>query len=383
MSSLSFYHDLPVINDFKSVADQSLYFDVPEDWTVIITDIKGSTKAIEQGRYRDVNKIGAATIAAAQNVIQEDFPFVFGGDGATLIIPNDLVPKVKEALQGVQSLSVDNYQLSLRVGFVKLREVYAEGFYLKIAKHELAAGKSIAMFQGGALQSAEEKIKQEPEKYNLRPAESTEANLDGLSCRWNPIPNKNGTILTILVQAQRDPHQVYENILNGIEKILGAPLESFNPVNIEKANYRTISQNIKNHRVNFSNIWRFGFFFGVFEIFICALLFQLGLSRFFPMFTQYEFSMKEHSDYRKFDEVLRMVIDCSTEQMGQIREFFQQEKAKGNIYFGLHSSANSLMTCYVNSVTPGDHIHFIDGDDGGYAIAAKELKSQMKFECVA
>jgi hypothetical protein len=383
MSLLSFYHDIPVITDFKSVADKSKYYDVPEDWTVIITDISGSTKAIEQGRYREVNKIGAATIAAAQNALNEEFPFVFGGDGATLLIPNDLVAKVKDALLGVQSLSIDNYQLTLRVGMVKLREVYDEGHTLKIAKHELAAGKCIAMFQGGALQSAEEKIKGQPEKYNVTLTEKTEANLDGLSCRWNPIPNKNGTVLTLLVLAKDNDQAIYEEVLHGIEHILGAPLDHFNPVNIEKASYRSIVKNLKSLRKNHSSVWNFSFIKSFVEIFLAGLLFQFGLGPFFSSILNYENSMKTHSDYRKFDEILRMVIDCSIEQKDQIRHFFHEQKNKGKIYFGMHSSANSLMTCFVNSVNDGDHIHFIDGDDGGYAMAAKELKAQLKFACVA
>ena len=36
------------------------------------------------------------------------------------------------------------------------------------------------------------------------------------------------------------------------------------------------------------------------------------------------------------------------------------------------------MTCYVPSFSDGKHVHFIDGGDGGYAIAAKQLKQQMK-----
>ncbi|HXB98558.1 MAG TPA: DUF3095 family protein, partial [bacterium] len=27
---------------------------------------------------------------------------------------------------------------------------------------------------------------------------------------------------------------------------------------------------------------------------------------------------------------------------------------------------------------PGQHIHFVDGGDGGYAMAAKQLKAQIK-----
>ena len=36
------------------------------------------------------------------------------------------------------------------------------------------------------------------------------------------------------------------------------------------------------------------------------------------------------------------------------------------------------MTCFVDSTQQGEHLHFIDGGDGGLAVAAKQLKSQIK-----
>lgn len=41
-------------------------------------------------------------------------------------------------------------------------------------------------------------------------------------------------------------------------------------------------------------------------------------------------------------------------------------------------SKESLVTCFVQSTDPGEHIHFVDGGDGGYAMAAKQLKTQIK-----
>jgi hypothetical protein len=38
------------------------------------------------------------------------------------------------------------------------------------------------------------------------------------------------------------------------------------------------------------------------------------------------------------------------------------------------------MTCFVSGFGDGQHIHFIDGDDGGYAIAAKALKERALAE---
>ena len=47
--SASFYSDLPIFRDFRGVADGNNYHDVPDDWLVVVSDIKGSTKAIERG----------------------------------------------------------------------------------------------------------------------------------------------------------------------------------------------------------------------------------------------------------------------------------------------------------------------------------------------
>jgi hypothetical protein len=44
--------------------------------------------------------------------------------------------------------------------------------------------------------------------------------------------------------------------------------------------------------------------------------------------------------------------------------------------FGIHRSSAAIMTCLI--FTPGqDHAHFVDGIDGGYALAAKMLKQQL------
>jgi len=63
--------------------------------------------------------------------------------------------------------------------------------------------------------------------------------------------------------------------------------------------------------------------------------------------------------------------------VGPLRAFLEGLRQQGEIYFGVRVSDASLMTCYVRSTEPGEHIHFVDGGDGGYAMAAKEMKAQM------
>lgn len=45
--------------------------------------------------------------------------------------------------------------------------------------------------------------------------------------------------------------------------------------------------------------------------------------------------------------------------------------------YGLHQSDSALMTCSLFSLEESEHIHFIDGSDGGYALAARQLKQQL------
>src|SRR5271169_6282939 len=84
----NFFASMPGFRDFAALMDESHYVEAPEDWTVVVTDVEGSTQAIQEGRYKTVNMVGAATIAAVVNATgQWDLPFVFGGDGATALVP--------------------------------------------------------------------------------------------------------------------------------------------------------------------------------------------------------------------------------------------------------------------------------------------------------
>ena len=48
----------------------------------------------------------------------------------------------------------------------------------------------------------------------------------------------------------------------------------------------------------------------------------------------------------------------------------------GSIAFGIHASSNALITCMI-SHHQKDHVHFVDGSAGGYALASVEMKQQL------
>ena len=83
-----FYASLPIFRDFTRVMDPGLFAPLPDDWVVGVADVVQSTKAIAENRYKAVNMAGAAVIVAVTNALDDrDFPFVFGGDGASFAVP--------------------------------------------------------------------------------------------------------------------------------------------------------------------------------------------------------------------------------------------------------------------------------------------------------
>lgn len=88
--------------------------------------------------------------------------------------------------------------------------------------------------------------------------------------------------------------------------------------------------------------------------------------------------MLEHCDYQKLDDTLRMVLDCSDGQCSRIKAMLDEYHASGAIAYGIHKTSAAQMTCYVESLSDQGHFHFVDGNDGGYALAARMLKQQLR-----
>jgi hypothetical protein len=85
-----FYKNLTPFQNFREVTNLNHDQELPADWWVVLTDIVGSTRAIEQNRYKDVNLLGASSIVAVMNNLKgREVPFVFWGDGATILVHSD------------------------------------------------------------------------------------------------------------------------------------------------------------------------------------------------------------------------------------------------------------------------------------------------------
>jgi len=85
----------------------------------------------------------------------------------------------------------------------------------------------------------------------------------------------------------------------------------------------------------------------------------------------------ENSDFRKYDDGLRMILDCTPELEGALTKVLAAEAAAGIVRYGLHRQDAAMMTCFTPSALRSDHVHFIDGARGGYASAASALKAMV------
>src|SRR6202012_4095481 len=119
-----FYGGIPVFRGFSRLMDPALYSPLPDDWMIGVADIVESTKAIAEARYKAVNMAGAAIIAAVTNALEgREFPFVFGGDGASFAVSPEDSERAREALAATAIWVEESLNLVMRVALVPVAEV--------------------------------------------------------------------------------------------------------------------------------------------------------------------------------------------------------------------------------------------------------------------
>jgi len=388
MNSENFYSELPLLDNFLKITEQGNFVDVPDDWYIIVTDIRGSTKAIEAGKYKEVNLLGACSIVAVLNVATPiEIPFVFGGDGASLLICPQLLPAAKIALLATQQLAKTEFDMDLRIGAVPVKVVVAANYPVKIAKFKVSENYSQAVFMGGGLTRATELIK-DPAAGNIYSIKnngvSPTADFSGLECRWQDMPSKYGEIVTLLVMVRSDlgqqSHQFYRKIIKKIEYIYGKE-NSLNPIDRKNLNLTLNSTKlIKETLVRASSAsWldRQLYLSKIqLETAVGSLLMNLKVKTEELDWGVYKDIAIAATDYRKFDDMLRMVISGNEWRRKKLSAYLERNYREGKLVYGLHVADRALMTCLVFERN-GQQVHFIDGADGGYALAAKDLKQRM------
>ena len=386
MNTTEFYANLQPFDAFTDVADMDNYRLAPDDWHVIIADVKGSTQAIEEGRYKQVNMVGAACINAVLNITEKGrIPYVFGGDGASLLVPSSCLDDCKQVLLGVRYLAATRFKLSLRVGVVAVASIHEhDDVRVMVGKYRLSPVNALATFSGGGMELAELWIKSGPEYLLEQEPDDKHPDLSGLSCRWEPLGSQNGVMVSLLMQASSKDESVkaelYRKLIEDIGKLSGDTESTGKPICDANMKFRWPPRGLPaeiDATVGLRNRSLYAL-----RLYLSSLI-QFFLDR-FDMSAggyqgkQYRVELRENTDYRRFDDTLRILLDCSEAQADSIDEMLAQRAQRGELNYGLHRSDSALMTCLVFNLHKGEHLHFVDGSDGGFTSAAKNLKAKRR-----
>jgi len=374
-----FYGTIPVFRGFTRLMDPSLYAPLPSDWSIGVADIVGSTKAIAQARYKAVNMAGAAVIAAVTNALEgREFPFVFGGDGASFAVAPDDLERTRQALAATAAWVKQDLDLEMRIALVPIAAIHAQGLDVRVARFGPSPNLSYAMFSGGGLGWADVAMKRG--EFAVAPAvPGTQPDLSGLSCRFEEIPAARGLILAVLVMPVQGADPVaYRKLIEDIVVLVerspdqgrpvppGGPPLRWPPAGVEfEARAQRGGPLFKRRLGVFA--WTLFYYF--------IMRFGIKVGGFVPHI--YVQQVVENSDFRKYDDGLRMVLDCTPDLERELSARLAAASSAGIARYGIHRQDAAMMTCFTPAATRSDHVHFIDGARGGYASAATALKATL------
>src|SRR6185436_1449086 len=106
-------------------------------------------------------------VALANQNMHRHTPFVFGGDGITMLCPPEYLEKIKDILHGIRDFVKGSFGLDMRVGIVSVREILQEGYELMVGKFSEKDPIQQALFWGNGFEYAENLVKSGNSKYNL------------------------------------------------------------------------------------------------------------------------------------------------------------------------------------------------------------------------
>lgn len=375
-----FYSRLPVneIPLSELLLEEHLFYKVPPDWHVIITDIEKSTAAVDGGRHENVNLAATGSMIAVLNLAYRaglTVPSFFGGDGATFIIPGNLLQPVLQALNVHRENTVKNFNLHLRVGHVAIAVIYEKGHHLTISKLRSSKLFVIPVVLGDGLAFAEKTIK--GAGYINSPIESSRTDLDlaGMQCRWDKVdpPGNDDEVVSLLVMAREGTHQadVFKKVIDLLDNTYGNP-EKRKPISAPRLRLKgTIGKLVLEMRTKF----------GKYKPMYLAKIWLTSLAAPYYFKTRngkhYLDELVDMSDNLVIDGKINTVISGNARQRQLLTSSLDILENANLLVYGFHVSRESVLSCYVRSLHES-HIHFVDGAGGGYTHAARMLKSKLR-----
>jgi len=387
MNTPQFYANLPVLTEFADIGRQQSYAPLPDDWHVVMCDVRDSTAAVEAGRYKNVNTVGAAAITAVLNAAGDtEIPFIFEGDGAMLCVPAPLLDAARSALMVTRQMAGESFGLDLRVATLPMAQIRAAGLAIQVARYRVSEDYIQAVFAGGGMAYADRYMKN-PETAALCAIDpgkiAARGSFKGLECRWQDIPSRYGETVSVMVRASGDDEQagarVYSALIAKVREIYGSD-DSCHPVFPPDLSFTFDDMKLANEtgvrameRSDFGK-WRYVMKVRVIIV-LGWFLMRFGIKTAETDWSQYKSVLARNSDVRKFNDCFRQILAGTAAQRVALTAWLDACVARGELVYGAHVSDRAQMTCLVFDYA-GRHLHFIDGADGGLFMAAKAMKAR-------
>jgi hypothetical protein len=378
-----FFASLPLLASARDTFDDAKYRPAPDDWAMVVTDIVGSTPAIAQGRHKTVNFVAATAIAALKNLCApEPIPFLFGGDGAVVMVPPPHRTAAARELARLRGLAAREFGLALRVGLATVAELRRHGSDVRVGRYEPSPGNSFGVFLGGGVGQLEAAVRGRGDAdliAGVAIAESLDdgepTDLSGLSCRWDELRSRRGKMVTLIVSGAPDPGEIHATVMR-----LAGQDGPASPVRLD-----TLSASrwppkgfMLEARARRRGGW---LWLSVLRVLYESLLAWAIFARARPIGgfdpERYRREITSNTDFCKHDQTLSFVIDCPVDAIDPIRQYLDRCASGRQLRYGIHLSDTALMTCLVTAASNGLHVHFVDGGGGGYTSAAKGMKAQL------
>jgi len=379
--SANFYRQLPFLPDYSAVARAERFHRLPGDWALLASDIVNSTGHIAAGEYRNINLIGASCITAALNALPQgvEIPFFFGGDGAQLACPAVWSESVLQVWRGLAERARQAFGFQLRIGSFSVSDLQTKGFEIQVAKLRLTPQISQAVFSGNGLPELDRLLKSQRNMTD-GDAPALEPDLTGLECRWKEIPGAKEEIISLLIQARPGHSATYQEALSNIQSMLGTKSER-HPLRPDLMHLDNTLTGQKGElllrRPGLSRTQRLlRQLYGVLRSTIGERILRLRLRSKEMDWGKYFDQVIEFSDCEKFNGMLSMVAACTRADRLKLEAYLEERYRAGILAYGVHVSESALMTCMVFD-RHDRHIHFVDGANGGYAMAANDLKRRL------
>lgn len=376
-----FYVELPD-REWTSLYREENLRPVPADWALVVTDLPGSRSLIRRGRYKDVNDITSLTVMALANELDSlQFPFLFGGDGLTALVPPSVAEGVGDLLASVQHWVGEYYGLKLRAAVFPVGRLYDQGLKLRCGAFRVSPHYRQAALMGDALDWTQAALKRGEGPYVVHPRLVKPPRFQGYSCVWKDYPSPLGETVALVVSARRSG--AWDRVVAVLKEMRldspeHHPLRPRNtrPV-LNRRQLRTetqiLSGNTRGLRAAAARAVIRLRTLAAFTLSRLGLRIRAGAVDASQVLEENVCS----SDVKKWENALKMVVALTPAERARLQEVLEDLHKAGWIFWGIHISDRAHLTCLVR-FQDAQQVHFVDAAEGGYASAVEQLERQQK-----